>query len=129
MPEYLSGGRIQGTSTEEIAVTALGAGFGTPWKELARSNHTSTGNTLTALSGGNDYFTPKDHMMYVFHATGAGSAGLTLEFGTGSGFDTTHDGGGSDYYNNRYNGLHNFRFYYNIFKSKNLYYRLFCFFS
>ena len=102
--KYLSGNRLWGTDAERLAMSYPDNPPKTAWKEIARSNHTGTGSTLTALSDGNDYFTPKDHMMFVWHIIGAGSAGQTLEFGTGSGFDATHDGGVSDYYKNRYNG-------------------------
>ena len=101
--KYLSGNRLWGTNAERLAMSYPDNPPKTAWKEIARSNHTGTGSTLTALSGGSDEFTPKDHMMFVWHIIGAGSAGQTLEFGTGSGFDATHDGGVSDYYKNRYN--------------------------
>ena len=77
MVEYLSGGRIQGSSTaqggQNIPKTA--------WKEIARVKLSSAGDNInTGTGAGGDvitntmYATPKEHMMLIFHTEGVGGA-------------------------------------------------------
>ena len=85
MVEYLSGGRIQGSSTLTEAPPQ------TSWKELARKKAGSGGSSELTT----DAFTVKDNLMILYNCAGADPR---LRVGTGGTIDDT----GTDGTNGKY---------------------------
>ena len=88
MVEYLSGGRIQGASTETTAVTASADSGG--WVELARATADGTSNAVTTSQ-----FTPKKYMRILVHICGTQGAGDNFDMRVGT--SGTLDSSGTNY--------------------------------
>ena len=73
MVEYLSGNRIQGSSTLSVPPAK------TSWKELARASLSSAGDTITTST-----FTAKDNMKVLTFGLASGNIEASLQVGNGS---------------------------------------------
>ena len=85
MVEYLSGNRIQGSSTLSSAPPA------TSWKELARASLSGAGDTITTST-----FTAKDNMKVLTFGLASGNIEAALQVGNGS-IDTNHTASGNEF--------------------------------